>query len=329
MKLSVIIPVYNVEDYLESCLNHLVKGYKNKDDIEIILIDDGSTDNSKYICDYYAKKFVFIKVVHKNNGGISKARNLGINISKGEMITFIDSDDLVPINYLNVLLDILKNTNADIISFKYKIVQNGLFNKPVEYSSKKMKNATKVDMMTSVVRDSYTWDKIYKRKLWKDITFPSFRNYEDIATTYKIFEKARKFLVYDDVLYFYRQRSGSITHQNSASIKLRAVTDAIIARKEQLNFFEKNNYQKAYKLVTHDLMINAFTLIRWTIQYKLKKDNLYKEMVIYLKKYEPSIRADGIKYYLMIKAYKNVYPLYLILIYFHKKRIRENMDFYN
>lgn len=110
--ISVVIPVYNVETYLDACVRSVMKQtYSN---IEIILVDDGATDNSGEMCDFYAKEDSRVKVIHKDNGGLSDARNCGIEVTKGEFITFVDSDDIVSCKYIETLYSLIKNNNADI-----------------------------------------------------------------------------------------------------------------------------------------------------------------------------------------------------------------------
>ena len=117
IKISIIIPVYNVEKYLATCLDSVInQTYKN---LEILLIDDGSTDSSGLICEQYSKKDTRIKTIHKKNGGLSDARNVGISYASGDYISFIDSDDFIDINTFTILNQYIKQYNADIITFNY------------------------------------------------------------------------------------------------------------------------------------------------------------------------------------------------------------------
>lgn len=124
IKISIIIPVYNVEKYLATCLDSVInQTYKN---LEILLIDDGSTDSSGLICEQYSKKDTRIKTIHKKNGGLSDARNVGISYASGDYISFIDSDDFIDINTFTILNQYIKQYNADIITFNYgSVTTNG------------------------------------------------------------------------------------------------------------------------------------------------------------------------------------------------------------
>ena len=168
-KVSIIIPVYNAERYISKCLNSIISQNKNLNNlIEIVLIDDGSKDKSRVICDDYSRKYNFIKTIHEKNQGQAVARNKAIEIATGDWITFVDSDDLVVEGYLDVLLSLIKNNNAEIIIFKFK-----LFSEDVEFSSsihkynnKKVQTISKTEAMYSITTESignYMWNKLFKK----------------------------------------------------------------------------------------------------------------------------------------------------------------------
>ena len=174
--ISVVIPVYNVKPYLERCINSVVnQTYKN---LEIILVDDGSTDGSDKICDDYSKKYKNIEVIHKKNGGLSDARNVGIENAHGQYIQFIDSDDYVNNKMIEILYNNLKNTNSDIsvcrpYSFSnvseikdYKIEEN-----LVEYEGIDILKNMYNDYLVTVV----AWNKLYKKSIFNKIRYPKGR----------------------------------------------------------------------------------------------------------------------------------------------------------
>ena len=164
--ISVIVPVYNVEKYLEKCVSSIVnQTYKN---LEIMLVDDGSTDSSGKMCDEFAKKDDRIKVIHKPNGGLSDARNSALKIAKGDYIGFVDSDDYIADDMFETLCDLMEDNNSDIsiVSF-YEIYNNKLIG---VRDSKELENMTKLEAMKELLIDSkiqsYAWNKLFKRELF-------------------------------------------------------------------------------------------------------------------------------------------------------------------
>ncbi len=204
--ISVVVPIYNIEDYVGECIDSLInQSYQN---YEVILIDDGSTDNSSKIAKGYAKKYNFIKYYKKKNGGLSDARNYGIKKCLGKYITFVDGDDTVRDDYLLVLYNTLILNGADISIIDYSTFD--LFNN-TEYKCKiyNGKDAIKCSLIFKPFTYC-TWGKLYKIELFDDVLFPFGKISEDFGTTYKLFNKCEK-IVYSDIkLYYYRQRSNSI-----------------------------------------------------------------------------------------------------------------------
>lgn len=312
-KLSVIIPVYNVQKYIYGTLNSLDLNKSNLDDwLEIILVDDGSTDKSGAICDKYASKYSFIKVIHQKNQGLSAARNAALDIINGEWIVFIDSDDIVRVNYLSVLLDIIDhNKETDIIMFKYKMFDdNDVFENKVDtYSQKNISAISKSTAMYYLTTErigNYAWNKIFKRKLFNDIRFPVGKQYEDIAVMYKCFQLASDIYLYNDYLYFYRQRVNSILHVEKNSKKVGLYRDSIRARSKQLSFFRKYNYSRAFKNASHYFVGEAVRYIFWVNKSHMPKDKEYLVAQNFINSYTPKI-SEGKKIYLFVKLY-NIFP---------------------
>lgn len=211
--ISVIVPVYNVEDYIHKCVDTIVnQTYKN---LEIILVDDGSTDNSGKICDELAQTDSRIRVIHKKNGGLSDARNAGIEVAKGEYLGFVDSDDYIDLEMYSVLMKNLKDTGAALATCGRIFVTNGgevpeiTENKPVCMSSDQ---AIKDLFLYNSMVFHAAWDKLYKRELFSDIKFPVGRLFEDAAIMFRIFEKAGKITATKKQMYYYIQRQGSISN---------------------------------------------------------------------------------------------------------------------
>ncbi|MFR0779346.1 MAG: glycosyltransferase family 2 protein [Zhenhengia sp.] len=211
-KVSVIVPVYNVERFLSKCIDSLLR--QTLQDIEIILIDDGATDRSSEICDTYALKDHRIKVIHKINGGLSDARNVGIEVAQGEYIAFLDSDDWVEPNLYEYLYNLIKKKNADIAQCDY-------IKAYAEDAQIDFKHQTKETIYTSVealgllfgeeyVKTVVVWNKLYRRSLFEEIRFPKGKVHEDEFTTYKVIHKANKLVNSNLPKVYYRQREGSI-----------------------------------------------------------------------------------------------------------------------
>lgn len=212
---SVIVPVYNVSEYLCRCLDSIVR--QSYIYLEIIIVDDGSTDNSLKICNNYKNKDKRIKVYHKNNGGLSSARNFGLKKASGEYITFIDSDDFINKYYIEKLYKSIKDTNSDISCcfFKTFCKKIPLFeenNNDIKQSLFDRIEAINDMMYGNKINNSASC-KLYKRKLFNDITYPLNIYFEDLATTYKVLQKAKRIILFEDELYYYYQRRTSILHQ--------------------------------------------------------------------------------------------------------------------
>lgn len=215
---SIIIPVYNVEQYIGKCLDSVInQTYKN---IEIIIIDDGSPDESPKICDEYEQNDSRVKVYHNKNVGISGARNFGVEHSKGEFIIFLDSDDYVSEDCIEHLVDLLKEYGADCAFAQIKVVYDdcGVADNQEENIEILSGKETRNRLLTGEIR-SYVNSKIFSRKCLEGNLFPLGRIYEDEGTLYRICDAAEKVVVSNCVLGFYRMQSNSITHLSSNSSK--------------------------------------------------------------------------------------------------------------
>jgi len=236
--ISVIVPIYNVEKYLKKSIESIInQTYKN---IEIILVNDGSNDSSKDICDYYREKDSRIIVIYQENMGLSEARNTGIEISKGEYILLIDSDDFIDKNMISILYSELKQNNADISICKYqKVKENEEISK--KNSDKRIIINSKKDLYENQEKDfdlyTVVWNKLYKKDLFKEIRYPSGKIHEDLFVTYKLLYAAKKIVLIDEYLYAYVQRSGSIMDQKYSKNRLNRL-DALY---EQIEFYSSKN----------------------------------------------------------------------------------------
>lgn len=210
--ITVIIPVYNVEQYLEKCLDSVIN--QDYPDLEIILVDDGSPDQCGEICERYAKKDSRIKVIHKKNGGLSDARNVAIDVALGEYITFVDSDDYVSDDYVATLYELIKKNNCKIsVSSYIRFGQDDELkdgNKTIKEYVFSRDNALK-EMFYQKKFDTSAWAKLYHRSLFSDgVRYPVGLLFEDLPTTYKLFQKSDKVAFSTRETYFYLRRSTSI-----------------------------------------------------------------------------------------------------------------------
>ncbi len=221
-KISVIVPVYNVEKYLEKCVKSIQnQTYKN---LEIILVDDGSPDNCGKMCDEFAKEDSRVKVIHKENGGLSDARNAGLSIATGEYITFVDSDDTIDIKECKVLYDLIKKYNTQIAFCELQRVYVDPARKPsVDNSTKKnilTKEITVEEAVEKILLDdnigNYVCNKLMKKELLMGIKFPVGKTFEDMAVMYQIVSQVDRIAYTNEALYYYLVgRIGAITTKYS------------------------------------------------------------------------------------------------------------------
>ena len=218
MKISIIIPVYNVKPYLETCINSILKqSYTN---LQIILVDDGSTDGCSEICDKFAKIDDRIIVIHQKNSGLSAARNSGIEIADGDFISFIDSDDFVHnqmFEYLMVAFEIDKDVGISCVNtmkFTLKSQINCESQKPV-FKVADAETALKMYLDDISGYWIIACAKLYKRELFQEIRYPVGKIHEDEFTTYQLIYKAKKIAYAEQKYYYYLQRDDSIMSQRT------------------------------------------------------------------------------------------------------------------
>lgn len=272
MKISVIIPVYNVEKYLKRCLDSVIsQKYKN---LEIILIDDGSTDNSGKICDEYAQKDKRIIVIHKENGGLSDARNKGLEVCTGDYISFVDSDDWIEEDFFEYVVNNAKDN--DLLIFDYYI-SNGKNSKWIKYKNSEFE-LTKEKCLIELTKakiQSYAWNKVYKINLFNDIRFPKGRNYEDQAIMHLIVEKSTKIKYCNKAFYNYYQNPKGITH----TVNYKNYRDFLYVNILRGRFLKKK-YPKVYEYHLN-YIYSAITKLCWLY----KNDERYVIRYQFLRKF--------------------------------------------
>lgn len=240
ISVSVIVPIYNVEKYLRKCLDTIIN--QTQKNIEIICINDGSTDDSYKILEEYAKLDKRIVIINQENLGLSVARNVGISKSHGEFIGFIDSDDWIDLNYFEALYNVAKKHNADIAccgflraysASKFKKRMNIVSEAVFELANEKFR-------ATDTPRRSYVFNKIYKREVIEKhkLQFPPGVYFEDTHFMVRALYFSKKLVTTPDTLYYYRVNRSSITRGSQTDKKQR---DLILAREDFINFARKKN----------------------------------------------------------------------------------------
>ncbi len=263
MKLSIIIPVYNTEQTLGRCINSVLQSSLNN--FEIILINDGSTDNSANICESYKNNYPQqIQVIHQKNQGLSAARNAGLDISKGQYVTFIDSDDYISKDLYCHLLEQL-NVNHNIDLLEYSLVKESQNNTEILFNFKDSiyRNHRSYWIKTHAYTHAFAWNKIYKRELFKDLRYPIGKKFEDVWLLPRIIQKCQTIATTSCGYYHYDYNPHGIT----ATADGMALQDLLNAH---LKVFEQ--YQNAdYYLSLLNIQIDVFNRLKTPILLPYKR----------------------------------------------------------
>lgn len=272
---SIIIPFYKVEDYLNYVVESVVnQSYKN---LEIILVDDGSPDDCPKLCDEWAKKDGRIRVIHKKNGGLSDARNAGLDIATGEYIVFLDGDDKMDVDAISILYKTLKKYDANVVMTDYYHLTNIEENPIIDKSDYQEEFVEGNEVFNLVFNKKYpmimlSWGKMYKKELFNEIRFPQGKIHEDDFIIHRILAKTKRFVHIDTKLFLNSLRPGSITASKFNKKRL----DAIDAKVDRVLFckeYKPEYYQTAIRQFLRTIMIN-YTFARMS--------NLNKEDYKYL-----------------------------------------------
>lgn len=273
--IDVVIPVYNVEKYIDRCMESVInQTYK---DLKVILVDDGSTDRSGAICDEYARRYKNVTAYHKANGGLSSARNYGIEKSTAEIVTFVDSDDFVHRDYLKRLLIAMEKAGADmIISGLTDVWDNSVINEPVD------DEVVEVPELGEVIRRVFAQEnidvsscaKLYKRSLFENIRYPEGEIYEDMKVIIKLLEAADKVAVTSYSGYYYYQREGSIMRGEMSNDRI-----TLMETMEKYMVYVAENYPQA-----NDAVRTRYIRCGFHVLNRALFDNDYKDYAMSLKK---------------------------------------------
>lgn len=240
--ISVIIPVYNVKPYIAQCLDSVIR--QSHREIEIIIVDDGSTDGSGAICDTYVQRDARIRVIHQENRGLSAARNRGIEAAHGEFLSFVDSDDYLLCDMLEQLLSACRKQDADMAICTHRILDERRNPPLLAYSQPPCADCEVFngpEIMDAYLRQrkiaNTVWARLYKASLFDEIRFPVGRFYEDVFTTYKLLHASKRLVLLGKPGYIYRNaRPGSITTR----MYIPRHMDILYGRLEELEFIRKH-----------------------------------------------------------------------------------------
>ena len=274
IQLSIVIPIYNVSGYLRECLGSVYS--QTEINWEVILVDDGSTDNSEDICEEYKSKYSNTIVIHKENGGLSDARNAGIEIAKGEYIYFLDSDDWLAPNAIQTLLDFAIKNKCEVVQGGFYYAYNGYLlydNRRIDIDQTPFV-LNREEVMVELIKNEYiknfAWGKLYKTSIVKKYLFQKGKYFEDSYWQHLIVNETSNYGIIPTSLYYYRQRESSISGQ--FSIKS---LDLLKGYEERLNFIS-NYYPRLTNLMAKQL---------WNISSSMllasKKSDCYKSYVDY------------------------------------------------
>lgn len=284
-QISIIVPVYNVADYLPKCIESILA--QTFTDFELILINDGSPDKSPQICDHYASLDSRVHVIHKKNGGVSEARNCGLDIARGKYIGFADSDDWLAPDMFELLYNLSEKHDADISICGHYVVTDDSTEPLYEYFEGEIVYSN-VEGVQKIVEDveiqSYLWNKLFKRELFENLRFPVGKIYEDLWAMYFLFKNANKSVRVWDPKYYYLQRGGSITQvwdDNSFYNYYLAVID----RYNDLKSDGKNTpYHDISKQYLDNVVEYGFNYYNYYIKKGIKvNDERCEEFIAFLK----------------------------------------------
>ncbi|MCC9043476.1 glycosyltransferase [Myroides sp. M-43] len=276
--ISVIVPIYNVEDYLGECLDSIInQSYEN---LEIILINDGTPDNSAEICREYAARDNRIVFLEKENGGLSSARNFGLDHATGDYISFIDSDDFIHEDYFKILIEYTEDHELIFCNFSAYYANQPQHEITIEdFNSFESVTFTSTELLKQISTFKrplviVAWAKLYKKELWTKLRYPIGKTHEDEYVVHHFIDKAKKIKFIDLPLYYYRQdREGSIMHTQSEK-KIRDYYNSCLDREQ---FFLQKGMKKDAKATYNN---GKSYLIRHLLKIKIKnEDNSFKAIL--------------------------------------------------
>ncbi len=227
--ISVIVPVFNVKDYLNECVESILnQTYTN---LEVVLVDDGSTDNSSKICDEYAEKDSRVKVIHQQNKGQAESRQIGINASCGEYLYFVDSDDYIELDLIEKVMNVFSEKDVDIVNFEWDTFGKGKIPSPEKICEGVLTSKQALGELVKGNINNYFVNKVYKRQVFAGVDFLKNRLWEDMGVMYSVFINAKSIYCLPQKLYHYRMRSGSTIN----TITEKALEDIFFVQTKRYN----------------------------------------------------------------------------------------------
>lgn len=247
-KISIVVPIYRVEPYLRKCLDSIVnQTYQN---LEIILVDDGSPDNCGEICNEYAARDQRVKVIHQENGGVSSARNAGLAAATGDWLGWVDPDDWVELDMYEYLLEKAMAWQVDVaVCGRMEVYQDHQVSMGWERETILSREEAIGYLLEDGLLRNYLWDKLWRREIFRDIVFPVGRTFEDVAITYRLLEKTDKVVCLPKCKYFYLQRGDGIVR----SVALGDPVNYYVAAKERYSYL-KDQYPQFRGRMEMDLV---------------------------------------------------------------------------
>ncbi len=285
--ISVILPIYNVEAYLRRCIDSVIaQTYTN---IEILLVDDGSPDGSPAICDEYAARDERIRVIHKENGGLSDARNAGIREARGRYVTVIDSDDYVTKDYVEVLYTAIQKAGCAIaIGSHEAIYDNGtVFDKSTGEDTVLTPQETLRRILYDDGVDLSAWAKLYDKKLFDTVEYPVGRLFEDAATTYLLIDRADAVAFISKPIYKYMIRGNSITGQSFSPRKMDLITST-----EEMSTYVAEKYPALEKPAKRRLLYAYLSTLSQLAMSSTAYPAEQKIMIDYIRKNGGAVLTD-------------------------------------
>ena len=310
--ITVIVPVYKVEEYLDRCIKSILN--QTYTDFEILLVDDGSPDNCGILCDQYAENNTNVFVIHQKNAGLSAARNTGLNWfyeqNRSEYITFLDSDDWLHPEYLKILMNGISKNDIKISVCNYtrvtEVIPHQIFDN-VDYELTSPEDF----LVNHSWQYNYAWGKLYHKSVFEDVRYPVGKNFEDTFTTYKLLHRCEKIAYTDTPLYYYFRNETGISRSPWNTSEL-VIFDAM---QEQMRFYKekglKKAYEKEFELFVHH---HAYQIVRIKDNKKdLKKNKqklkeIKKDLKQYLKENKDKFNVHNMTY-----SYESAYPVMMKL----------------
>ena len=327
--ISVIVPVYNVEEYLEECLDSIRR--QTYMDIEVILVNDGSTDGSKEICELYCKTDSRFKLINHVNQGLSEARNVGVRASMGEYIFFVDSDDVIKVNILETLM-LFMTKDVDIVGCNYSSKKEDLglqTNPNIVFKGNSFDAIFNCLHYGSAAVKFTAWSKLYRRNIVEAVQFPKGFIYEDIYTGMANLKYIRNIVVISTIGYYYRIRSGSIMRQKHSekNLDIFKICDSLLEEfKNDIIVSELSKY--LFLVISQHVLF--YRIQPDHIYYNIYQDYIAKFANIAKKSHEVLRSCRVLRWYLCSPKYftRVTFPLYLrynSVAKFVKDKVRGNV----